>query len=406
MTASSFTPEFRLKINGENVPSGMRASTSSVNLQLGLEGASRLELSLVNESLRWLDHPLLALDKEITLSLGYTPEPLKQVFVGEIVSHQAEFPSTGMPMLTVVAQDRIRRLQEGTKTRWFAIPIASVGNYALPDTAVAGIIGAENLLIPILDPVGASISILLGGIQAIVTYKDPDAGQKVIRHQAEESDFDFLKRVCAENSWEMLIDHSAPQGGYKLHFLSALDHLTPEVKLRYGQSLIGFSPRISNVGQLASVTALIWISQIKTQFAVTVGYNWDRQSLELEIKPSFSPTKTGASDVVIEEPVTAVSAPREIISRLIPKLNQRLTGSGSCIGNPKILPGTVLQLEGLGTQFGGLYRVTSATHIIDSNGYRTQFEVRKEIWFGSIPLNEQGAVPIGIRNPLSSLAGA
>ena len=41
---------------------------------------------------------------------------------------------------------------------------------------------------------------------------------------------------------------------------------------------------------------------------------------------------------------------------------------------------------GLGSQFGGLYRVTSATHIFDSSGYRTNFKVRKEVWFGRIPV--------------------
>ncbi len=56
-----------------------------------------------------------------------------------------------------------------------------------------------------------------------------------------------------------------------------------------------------------------------------------------------------------------------------------------------------MQLEGVGEQFGGLYRVTSATHTIDGGGYRTSFEVRKEIWFGSIPLLEQGAVPVPVR---------
>jgi hypothetical protein len=64
------------------------------------------------------------------------------------------------------------------------------------------------------------------------------------------------------------------------------------------------------------------------------------------------------------------------------------------VGNPLIKAGSVLQLEGLGTQFGGLYRVTKATHTIDQNGYGTEFETMKEIWFGSIPLPQQGAVPI------------
>jgi hypothetical protein len=92
--------------------------------------------------------------------------------------------------------------------------------------------------------------------------------------------------------------------------------------------------------------------------------------------------------------VTLVSAPRKIISELLPRLNERLTGSGSTTGDPRIRAGTVLRLEGLGEQFGGLYRVTSATHSIDSGGYRTSFEVRKEIWFGSIPAPQQGAVPV------------
>jgi len=39
-----------------------------------------------------------------------------------------------------------------------------------------------------------------------------------------------------------------------------------------------------------------------------------------------------------------------------------------------------------------LYRVTSAKHTIDSSGYQTHFDVRKEVWFGSIPLADQGAV--------------
>ena len=58
------------------------------------------------------------------------------------------------------------------------------------------------------------------------------------------------------------------------------------------------------------------------------------------------------------------------------------------------MAGRVVQLEGLGREFGGRYRITSATHTIDSSGYRTSFEGRKEIWFGSIPALDQGAVAL------------
>jgi hypothetical protein len=199
----------------------------------------------------------------------------------------------------------------------------------------------------------------------------------------------------------MIIDHTGPLGGYQLHFISPLQNLQPEVSLRYGQSLIDFSPRISKVGQLVSVTAFVWVAALKTQLAVTVGWDWDRMSLSLDVRPSYTPMGKGPSDVLIRKPVTPVSAPREIVSELIPRLNQRLTGSGSTVGDPRIRPGIVLRLEGLGEEFGGFYRVTSATHTLDASGYRTSFEVRKEIWFGSIPLPDQGASPIAIKGPFA-----
>ncbi len=399
MANSRFAPDFRILINGEATPAALRASVTSVSLQSALEGSDRVEISLLNENMRWLDHPLLHLENDFKLEIGYAPDPLVQMFGGEIVGHSGTFPSNGVPMMTVVAQDRLSRLQQGTKVRWFAIPISSVTNVALPDPAVAGIVSAENGLAPILDPVGAAIAVLLGGVEAVATVSDTDSGQKVIRHQAEESDFDFLKRISKENGWEMFIEHSGPLGGYQLRFMSPLDRLAPEASLKYGQSLIEFNPRVSTVGQLASVTAFVWVAAIKTQFTVTLGWDWDEASLTLDVRPAMMPTKTGPSDYLIKEPVTPVSAPRKLISELIPKLNQRLTGSGSAIGDPRIRPGAVIQLEGLGEQFGGYYRVTSATHSIDSGGYRTSFDVRKEVWFGSIPLPEQGAAPLKLKGP-------
>jgi hypothetical protein len=78
--------------------------------------------------------------------------------------------------------------------------------------------------------------------------------------------------------------------------------------------------------------------------------------------------------------------PKKLLSELLPRLNNRLTGSGSAVGNLAIGAGKVIDLKGLGEQFSGLYRITSATHSIDSGGFRTSFDARKEIWFGSIPV--------------------
>jgi hypothetical protein len=393
-----FAPEFQLQIAGQAVPAALRGSVSGVSWQTDLDAADRVELSLANEQLRWLDHPLLALDRELSLSIGYAGAALPRVFVGEIVSQSATFPSSGGPTLTVAAQDLRHRLQRGEKTRWFALPARCLGNWPLPDPAVISLVALERELIPIFDPVSAALSILLGSGDIAVMRSDADAMQKIIRKQAGESDYDLLRRISHENGWEMLIDHSGPMGGHQLRFLSLAEHRTPDVTLKYGRSLIDFTPRLTTVGQIAGISARFWLQEIKMDFTITVSWDWDRSSLNLSVSPGYGmPASDSSSDgsiLLLEEPLTQLSAPRTILSKLLTRLNQRLTGSGSTIGDPRIRAGSVLQIEGVGERFGGLYRVTSATHTLDSGGYRTRFEVRKEIWFGSIPLAEQGAVRV------------
>jgi hypothetical protein len=398
-----YVPDFSLTIGGDPIPSALRASISAITLETGLEGADRVEIELVNERLRWLDHPLLALDTDVRLSLGYRDGTMEQLFVGEVVGRECAFPSSAVPTLRVICQDRMRLLQEGTHVRWYGIPIPCVANYPLPDALVAGYVSATNLLVPVFDPVGAALSILLGGLE-VAAAADKNDAQRFIRKQEGQSDFDFLSIVARENGWEMSIDHGGPLGGWMLRFQSPLGRLSADVTLEYGASLMEFSPRLSTVGQVLGVSANVPVPMLKKTFTVTVGWDWDRAQLTLSIAPAFLPLDTKAQVYLLDEPVTLTTAPRYIVGTLIPKLNERLTGSGSTVGDPRIRAGTVLRLEGLGEEFGGLYRVTQATHTLDSGGYRTRFDVRKDIWFGSIPKREQGALPVNFGDPPGSSA--
>jgi len=389
-----YSPEFRVLIDGDPVPAALRASIAGVRYQTGIAGSDRVELTLVNERLRWLDHPLLQLGRELKLEIGYAPDPLQQVFVGDIAAHAAAFPSAGEPTLTVIAQDRLERLQRGMpRPRLFAMQVPLIGLRAFPDPAVASLISVENGLLPTVDSVGAVLAAVLAA-KELGSLIFPSWAQKSVRSQVKQSDFEVLQCIARENGFEMMIDHEGSLGGRKLRFMSLVNRITPEVTLEYGQSLIEFTPRITDVGQIVSVTAFVWLAPIKTDFTITLAWDWDRQALTLTIRPGLTPLEKGPSDYVIEDPVTPVTAPAKIVSELIPRLNSRLTGSGSTIGDPRIRAGTVLRLKGIGVEFGGLYRVTSATHSIDSGGYRTAFDVRKEIWFAAIPLVEQGAVAI------------
>ena len=307
--------------------------------------------------------------------------------------------------MTVVAQDRRHRMQKGSRTRWFAIPLP-VGTIPLPDMAIGAIVTASHLLVPFFEPVGAAISLLLSGADAVAVLSC--GNQSLVRKQEGTSDYEFLDRIAKENGLHMFIDHSQSPKGHQLRFMSPLDNLSEDLTLTYGRDLLDFTPRMSTVGQIGGVTVTIPAPAIQTEFSVTLGYDWDRRALTLSIIPKVvlagvageiagaaveavaGAATSEAGATLVGEPVTLLSAPRLLLSKLIPRLNERITGSGSTIGDLRVKPGGVVQLEGIGETFGGRYRVVSVTHSLDSGGFRTGFEVRKEVWFGAIPAGRSG----------------
>lgn len=391
---ATYAPEFVIRLNGQQLPMGLKGAISSVTYEDGIKGADRVEVSFANPSLQWLDHPLLTVDTPFSLSMGYAPDPLEEVFVGEITGVEPSFPSSGMPTLRVTAQDFLNRLTQGTKERAFRLSIPSIGNINLPDPIVASIVAGTNLLIPSSDPVGGALAILMT-LASFLKFPPSDAP---VRRQEKESDFDFLTKIAAENGFEMFIDHTVSPKGRVLKFQFLISEFSPTVFLKWGTSLTEFTPRLTTIGDVFGVTVRVWVESLQTEFVIAVSWDYDRASLNLTIYPSLigdvdeilGPAAKGK--VLSIDTTSYVTAARDILKELLPRLNNRLTGSGSCIGNPNIKSSRVIRLDGLGEQFGGLYRITSSTHTFDGSGYRTSFQVRKEVWFGSIPLPKAGRV--------------
>ena len=381
-----YAPEFRTQISGSDLPEPMRCCISRTTFQEGMEGASRVEVTLANENLRWLDHPLLQVDNSFSLAIRYAPDPFEQVFVGEITGINASFPNSGMPTVTIVAHDFLQRLTKGTKDRSFLLSLPCIGKFPLPDPAVVALSVGLDLLIPDLDPVGAALSFL----SLLLAYAiDPIDAQSAVRIQRNQSDFDFLSTIAKENGWDMYVDQTLDPQGYMLRFQFLDQSYSPSVTLQWGQSLLEFTPKISTVGQVDLVATRIWISSIRLEIVVALGWDFDTSSFTFQVYPSLgdlSALLPTSGSMLTVETSAAANVPKAILSELLPRLNNRQTGSGSAVGNLSIRPGRVINLTGLGETLGGLYRITSATHTLDQGGYRTAFDVRKEVWFGSIPV--------------------
>ena len=75
-------------------------------------------------------------------------------------------------------------------------------------------------------------------------------------------------------------------------------------------------------------------------------------------------------------------------------MNKRITATAKVPGNAALRAGRAIRITGAGEEFGGLYRISELTHRLDTAGFVTELNLRKDVWFGSVPKYEQGAVPI------------
>jgi hypothetical protein len=217
----------------------------------------------------------------------------------------------------------------------------------------------------------------------------PALAQQGIVRQQGQTDFAFLTSLAQKNGWELYIDHTLEPRGYILRFHSMRGG-DADLTLKYGESLMDFAPRLTTVGDVFGVAARVWVNSIKMGFVIMVSWDYDRAAFNLSIYPGFGELEgligsEAAKNSISIAPTGFAAAPQSILTELLPRLNNRLTGTGNTIGDLRIKAGRVIDLQGLGEQFSGKYRITSATHTIGSSGFKTGFQVRKEIWFGGIP---------------------
>ena len=386
-----FAPEFRLVINGSDVPSPLRSSITSVRYEDGTQAADRVEIGIANVDLRWLqthirglgfqpfptgiaigplhaDAPpdgLFDVDNSLELMLGYADAQLEPMFKGDITGVQASFPSGGMPSMTLVAHDRLHRLTDGKYARGFGV---------LPDAIIAAIVSAENLLIPVVDPTITAASTAI----AAVNYIFSASGRK----QRGQSDLELLKEIAADYDADFWVDGDVL---YLARFIPK--EYSARLTLAWGANLLDFAPKISTVGNIVGAAMKFTLRELKISFVVSVFWDFDHERLGVSVVPgqaaAFAKKIVGPAYTIIDQPISSpgdlVNSALVIARELRTKLNNRLSGSGSCVGDPRIRAGAVVRLEGLGPDFSGDYRVASATHTIDAGGYRTNFEVRKEI---------------------------
>jgi phage protein D len=389
-----YAPTYRLQINGSDLPAAVRNCVMSVRYEDGMEGADQVQITLANPDLRFLQSHirglgafnlptgvslgtfarvdavpsgLFDLDNQISLSLGYAPDQPEDMFLGEITGVGASFPSGGMPTLTITAHDFMQRTTRGKVTRGFG---------PLPDVAIVALLAAENGLLPLIDPSMFALDAInsIGNVLFGTATKQTEG-------QCGQSDFELLKDIAGRYDMDLYVDH------HVLYLTRFIKEYSPRMTLRYGQSLLDFTPRISTVGTATAVSMRVSLREVRIDLLISIGWDFDRESIAISVLPAAAaiaanavgPRADESCNRPIRNPLDVPNTVIEMLGELRRKLNNRLTGTATAVGDPRIRAGAVIRLEGLGVDFSDTYRVTKASHTLDTNGYRTTFEVQREI---------------------------
>jgi hypothetical protein len=281
-------------------------------------------------TLKVIDDERFALAAPITVKLakaiGGSPG---DVFDGEITSIEAEFGSRpgGEPVLELVvtAHDRSHRMHRQTTTRTFRQTTV---------TDVARKMAGEH------------------GVK-VGTLANLPGGAAEERHQVGESDWAFLSRLVALHGGELDVAAGA------MHVIDPSKTVAPAAELIYGETLERFRPRVSSLGQAATVNLRGWDVKKKAAIAKTGTPKASTTVQNAKVNGAVSGSKVLVATAPISTDAEGDAAAKAMAMHLG---HERVQAEALAQGDPLLLAGEYVKISGVGTRFGGTHRIVSAVH--------------------------------------------
>jgi phage protein D len=164
------------------------------------------------------------------------------------------------------------------------------------------------------------------------------------------------------------------------HIFFGPTHLERDVTyvLEWGKTLTSFHPTFANSRQVYSVKVCGWDRTAKRPIEVCKTLD-DIPEDERPNRDHIAVARTANRQEVITQPParTVQEAELHAIEQL--KRNQlgMVEASGSTIGLPDLRAGKIVHIRGVGRHFDGIYTVTTTSHVINEQGYRTNFTAKR-----------------------------
>lgn len=344
----TLTPEFCLRINGEELPVEAKSDLISVEVLEDVGAMSMFNFRLpcwdnAEMKPKWIDDDLFKEGNIVEIQMGYR-DNLEEIIRGEITGLEPEFPIEAPPTLTVRGYDRRHRLMGNSKTRAFL---------NMKDSDIASRIAGDYSLSPDVEDTRISLEYVL---------------------QHNQTDFQFLSERAQRIGFEMVVIDRT------LQFRPRQNEGNSSVTLNREVELLDFSARLSTIGQVEEVFVKGWNARDKAKVVARSGIGDEQRmggtvSGPSEVREAFP----GSGITTVDLPMLSQAEAESLAKGWFKELALHyVVGQGLCIGRTDLRAGRLVEIQGIGRRFSGLYYVTSTEHTFrPGSGYRTAFEFRR-----------------------------
>lgn len=328
-------------VDGSPLDPAIRNNLLEVRVKDNLALPGTAQVRLADPMLETVDSHPLQLGKDLEIKAGAIGDSApRTIFKGEVVAIEPEFNEESC-VISVRALEYSHRLRQNRGSRTFQQ------------------MKATDMVRKVLSEVGLQAG----------TVKSTSVVHKYF-HQGAETDWDFLQRLAIDNDCEVVAQ------GKTIHFREAGAGSGTPVRLTYGQNLLAFRPRLSQVQQPEEVTVRGWDPVSKKELVGTASNGTAHAEIGKRLADVLR-TTPGPKVLLADRTVQDQSDARRLAGSHLNRLaDSFVEAEGTALGAPLVKAGAKVKIEEVGTTFSGTYVVTSALHVYKGGtGYRTQFTI-------------------------------
>jgi phage protein D len=335
--------QFYIKVNGTNLREDLMDALMTAEVDDSLYLPDMFTLIFSDKGLKILSENFFKLGAIVELSAKAPRGQKTKLMEGEITSIEPDLNSVDRGTLVIRGYDRSHRLTRGRKTKTFL---------NVTDSDLASQLAQ-----------GAGLSAQTDATSVVHKFV----------MQTNQTDFEFLLERARRIGYQLSVEDK------KLLFKKPPAAPPAGPTLDWGISMDQFRARMSTMQQVNEVIVRGWDPQAKREIvgratSPTSATQHRKDQGKTGGDAARSAHSVSSTQIIVDRPITNQSEADNIAkAELDAMASNFIQAEGNAGGDPTLIAGSKVTIQGVGSRFGGEYLVTRALHHYSVKGYSTRF---------------------------------